>query len=66
MTVTSKPRTIRVNDYFSVLAPVCPVCKRTDRIRAEDVGDSWHFVCDRCKRMLTYEEAIDGQREVEQ
>jgi len=66
MIANQKPRTIRVNDYFSVLAPVCPKCKKADKIRAEDSGASWYFVCDRCKYALSYDEAIKGQKEVEQ
>ena len=65
-TYTKKPRLVRVNNYYSAVAPRCPICKRTDKIAAVDVGQSWHFVCDRCKHALTYEEAEKGQKEVEQ
>lgn len=67
MTVTSKPRTIRINEYYSVLAPKCPECGKTDRIVAVDWEFIFrHFRCERCKRDLTWEETDRGQREVEQ
>jgi len=64
--IISKPRTIRVNEFFSTIAPKCPKCGKTDKIRVEDSGRSWYFVCDRCKHALTCEEAEKGQKEVEQ
>lgn len=64
--MASKPRIIRLNDLFSTIAPNCPKCGKADKIRTEDSGASWYFVCDRCKYALSYDEAIKGQKEVEQ
>lgn len=58
----SERRAIKVNDYFSVLAPRCPGCGRVDRIEADA---SLTFRCARCDRILTKEEARRGQKEVE-
>ena len=64
--IAQKPRILRVNEYFSTVAPNCPKCGKNNRIRIEDSGASWFFVCDRCKHVLTYDEACEGQKEVEQ
>lgn len=55
-------RTIRVNDYFSVLAPKCPGCGRTDKM---EVDGNLKFRCTRCDRELTKDEVNRGQKEVE-
>lgn len=58
----SERRAIKVNDYFSVLAPRCPGCGRTDKM---EVDTNLTFRCARCDRILTKEEACRGQKEVE-
>lgn len=64
-TFTKKPRTLRVDDYWCVLAPMCPKCRRADKTEIDDMIHL-SFTCTRCNHPLTLEETIDGQKEVEQ
>jgi len=60
-----KPRLVRINEMFRVVAPLCPYCEQNDMIRYDGDASPSHFVCDRCGRTLTRDEVIKGQTEAE-